>query len=85
MARETFGLEGRHAAPANEASMRPGRFGPGDFAELQIWYRQSPGFNEARALWPGRRGIRQREADQSILYASMRPGRFGPGDAEASL
>ena len=40
----------------------------------------STGFNEARALWPGRDPVWRVRWMQLQMRASIRPGRFGPGE-----
>ena len=72
----------RHRSRANSkpASMRPGRFGPGDCSRWGRTRRRSARFNEARALRPGRLPDVTGPLALARRIASMRPGRFGPGD-----
>ena len=81
MARETPRRFLRRGPDRPVASMRPGRFGPGD-PKSPSWPRVFwPGsFNEARALWPGRPDLRQANfVDATLSFNEARalwPGRL---------
>ena len=74
---------GHAATRPDPASMRPGRFHPGNEVVARNVRAHRARFNEAGAF-PPRKCRQQAMQNNKTMQASMRPGRFHPGNGTSA-